>query len=454
MSLPVNHQSSKATIDVREEIANSQLRPRHWALVCLISLAIVFDGIDTLVPSLVIPTLQKLWQLSPGQSGLLVSAGLIGFAVGSLTHGPVADRFGRRPVFVAGLLISGVLSVLTGAMGTSFEMFVILRALTGVGLGILLPLGIAYLNECMPRHARNRLSVLSAVGFSAGGVIAAIFGIFLMPTLGWQSLFYLGGTTILLAVLYHFVLPESPEFLVSRGRVAEAAAVLSRLRPERADSYRQSTLVPGIQIDPQVKDWRLPLSRTYRGRTLALWYTTFLLLFAAYGLTAWTPTLMIGRGLGQATGFTLGAVLAAVAIIGGLGGAYIADRWLGARRTVMIAAGLGAASSVGIGVVSTGLLSIITVSTTGLFLQGALFVLYSFGPQVYPVHARSTGQGLMMGVGRCGAVLGPYIGGILIGMLGGGDSLFFVVAAAAVLSIPGLLLFIVFQKRQDARTVS
>src|ERR1700733_15219909 len=99
---------SEAVIDVRTEISESEVRPFHWLLVGLITLAIVFDGIDTLIPSFVIPFVRDPWGLSTSQSGLLVSAGLVGFAVGSLLHGPAADRFGRRPTLVAGLAVSGV----------------------------------------------------------------------------------------------------------------------------------------------------------------------------------------------------------------------------------------------------------------------------------------------------------------------------------------------------------
>ena len=430
---------SEAVIDVRREIAASPVRPYHWLLVGLITISIVFDGIDTLIPSYAIPFLRDEWGLSGSQSGLLVSSGLIGFAVGSLMHGPVADRFGRRPTLVAGLLLSGVFSVLTGTVATSFGPFVALRVLTGLGLGVLLPLGITYLNECLPHRARNRLAVLGASGFSLGGILAGLFGIFAAPSLGWQSMFLLGGFTILVAAILPFVLPESPEWLAAGGRGAAAAAVLARMNPARADRYRNARLVSERERPTGHRDWRLPLSRAFRRRTLALWYSAFLLLFAAYAITAWTPTLLIERGFGLTAGFALGATLQGVSIVGGLLGATLADRWLGSRNLMVLWCALGAVSITGVGLAGTGTLTAIAVGATGMFVHGGLYVLYNVCAQIYPVEARSTGQGMMIGVGRWGAVLGPYLGGTLLGALGSKDNLFLVIAAITALAIVGLV---------------
>jgi AAHS family 4-hydroxybenzoate transporter-like MFS transporter len=309
--------------------------------------------------------------------------------------------------------------------------------LTWLGLGILLPLGIAYLNECLPRRSRNRLSVLGASGFSLGRIIAGLVGIVVAPALGWHSMFLLGGFTIVLAVAYPFVLPESPEWLAARGRGGEAVVVLSRMNPGRSRLYEGAHLV--TERSNGTGDWRLPLSRTFRARTLALWYSAFLLLFADYAITAWTPTLLIARGFDQSSGFALGTTLQGVSIMGGLLGAFVADRWLGARNLMVLWCALGAVSVAGLGLAGTGGWSLVAVVATGMFVHGGLYVLYNICAQAYPVQARATGQGMMIGIGRWGAVLGPYIGGALLGASGSKDSLFIVVAGVTVLAIIGLV---------------
>ncbi|HVV11228.1 MFS transporter [Amycolatopsis sp.] len=423
-------------LDVRREIVAAPVRPYHWGLVAVIAIAIVFDGIDTLVPSYVIPFVKQPWGLSGSDSGLLVSAGLVGFAIGALLHGPVADRFGRRPVLITGLVVSGVFSVLTGVLADSFAPFVVLRLCTGLGLGILLPLGVAYLNECLPGQARNRLSVLGASGFSVGGILAGFFGIFVAPALGWHSLFLLGGGTIVLALVIPFVLPESPEWLVAHGRQQRAAAVLARMNPARATEFRAARLT--VETVPAGGSWRLPLNRGFRGRTVALWYSAFLLLFAAYGITAWTPALLIERGFAVSSSFALGATLQGVSIVGGLAGAAVADRWLGARNLMVLWCALGAVSIAGVGVAGDGWLTAVAVGATGMFVHGGLYVLYNVCAQTYPVQARGTGQGMMIGVGRWGAVLGPYLGGSLLGAVDSDSLLYLVLALITALAIIGL----------------
>ena len=422
-------------LDVREEVAQATVRPFHWRLIVLISLGLVIDGINNLVPSFVLPFVREPWNLSGGQSGMLVSSGLIGVSFGALLHGPIADRFGRRPTFIAGMAISGILSVATGAIADSFEVFVALRIVTGLSIGMLLPLGIAYLNETMPIRSRHRLTILSATGFSLGGVLAGVLGIALTSAVGWQSLFYLGGIMVLLAPIYFFALPESPEFLVAQGRTEKAFAILARMRPENVEAYQQATLVVGGQEAAVPQDWRLPLGRPYRTHTLFLWGAVFLLMFAAYGLTAWTPTLMIDRGLGINTAFVLGSTLQCMAIAGGLLGAFFADKSMGAGHLVMLWCVLGAVSSVGVALSGPVTLVVITVMAAGLFIQGALWVLFSVCAQSYPVEARSTGEGLMFGVGYWGGVLGPFIAGTILSALGSDNLIYFVVAGATALAI-------------------
>ncbi|MEU7812285.1 MFS transporter [Pseudonocardia sp. NPDC049154] len=431
-------------VTIRREIDHVPLRPFHWKVLALVMLAVVFDGIDALVPAYAIPFLEKDWGLSAAQSGLLVSAGLVGIAVGALLHGPIADRTGRRPALLAGMLISGVFSVATAALATGPVSFMSFRVLTGFGLGVILPIAIAYLNEFLPVKVRNRLAILGAAGFSVGGIVAGLFGVYAVPELGWHSLFYIGGVTIVLAAVYPFVLPESPEWLASRGRAGEARAVLDRVAPADVRAAAVAAAVPAPVDSANAgpgharRDWRLPLRPEFLGRTLALWYSAFLLLFVAYGITGWAPTLLIERGFTMSAGFALSATLQALSLIGGLLGAYLADRWLGTRNLLILWGVLGALTVFVTGIAGTGALTAVAVALTGMFVHGGLYVLYNVCAQTYPVEARSTGQGLMIGVGRWGAVLGPAIGGALLGVLGSKDDFFIVLAVITLLAVAGL----------------
>jgi MFS family permease len=419
--------------DVRTELAAASLRPFHWLLIGLVALATMFDGYDTLVPSDVIHFVAKPWHLSQGAAGFLVSSGLIGFAVGSLTHGVIADRIGRRPTLIGGLLIAGGFSILTGAFATSYMSFIVLRVLTGLGLGVLLPLGTAYINEYLPQRVHHRLAVLGGCGFSLGGVLAPLLGVVLTSGGNWQSLFYVGGGAFVLGLVYLAVFPESVEYLVASGRSDDAVRLLGRIRPDRLPLYHTAGLT--IAALPPARDLRLVLSPTYRVRTIALWVSSFLLLFNVYGLSTWTPELMSQRGHGFATGLVLGAVLQGSSIVGAVLGGFVADRWLGSRQSLMLWCGLGAVAAVVIAVSGAATVDVVAIAATGLFVIGGQLLLNNVCAVTYPVQGRGTGEGLMLGFGRAGGILGPTIGGALLGAFGGTSALFFAVAVAAALAI-------------------
>jgi len=146
-------------IDVREEIANAPIGRYHRFLALLIGMVVFFDGYDTFNPAYVIHYVMKPWHLAPGQAGLLVSSGLIGFMIGSVLQGKFSDRYGRRATLLVALWIVTVFSFATGAFANSFWTFCGLRLLTGLGMGALLPLGVTYVNEYAPRRLANTFSM-------------------------------------------------------------------------------------------------------------------------------------------------------------------------------------------------------------------------------------------------------------------------------------------------------
>jgi len=427
---------TERSLDVRAELDEAPLRSFHWMLVSLVFAAILFDGYDILAPAYVIHFVAKPWGLAPSQQGFLVSAGLIGVAVGSICHGVIADRVGRRPTMIGGLLISGVFSLATAVAATSFESFVLLRAVTGLGLGVVMPLGTAYINEYLPNSSRFRLASLAAAGFSLGGVAASVIGILFTQQHGWQVLFYVGSGAGIIGLLFIAVFPESTEYLVAHGRSEQAARLMARLRPERAELYRElgfDELRPAAAAPRG--DWLVPVRKPFVVSTIALWLSAFLLLFVNYGLSTWTPNLMVARGDGFALGFGFGAALHSVPFLGGIVCGYVADRWLGRRAGLAVWCGLGALATLGMVITYNPILNIIAIAAAGFFLIGGQLMLNNTCAMTYPVNARGTGTGYMLGIGRLGGILGPYIGGALLGSFGTADVLFYAAAAAGLLAM-------------------
>lgn len=427
--------SSASAIDIHDELSNAPVGPFHKVLGVLVALIAMFDGYDTFNPAYVIHYVAQPWGLSGGEAGLLVSSGLVGFLIGAAGHGPIADRFGRRVTLMGGLWIVNVFTVLTAVLAHDFWSFCGLRLLTGLGLGALLPLAATYINELAPRRLSNAFSLWGvALGWSAGGVLAGLVGVFLTPQFGWQALYFVGAGSIPLTLMVQKLLPESPRFLAARGRIPELRSLLGRLRPERREAYTNAVL--RLDQTPPVRNTiRVLLSPRYRRASLTIWLTAFLSLFAIFGLTGWIPTVMMKRGETFAASFGFGALMQATSFIGGLALAMIADRKMSQVPRYLSAWWLAGGLAVGaLGFVNSHILNIAIVAIAGFCIIGAQHVLNNFTANSYETAVRASGVGMELGVGRLGAVLGPFVIGLLQQAAGDPGAVFWAIGAAAIIA--------------------
>lgn len=197
----------------------------------------------------------------------------------------IADRLGRRGTLLAGLWIVNAFTRLTAIFAASFLSFCALRFATGLGAGVLLPLGTTYINELAPQRVNNKFSLWGVtLGWSLGGVCAGLVGVFLTPIHGWQILYYVGALSIPLTPVVHAVLPESPKFLAAKGRVEELRALLTRLRPERRAAYQAAS----FRSAQRASRWNTIgalLTPRYRRVSLTIWSWPSLPVIAMRGRT-------------------------------------------------------------------------------------------------------------------------------------------------------------------------
>jgi AAHS family 4-hydroxybenzoate transporter-like MFS transporter len=400
-------------IDVHEELAEAKVGAFHWRLGAMMGLLTLFDGYDTFNPAYVIHYVAGPWGLKPGQAGLLISSGLVGFLLGAAIHGVAADRFGRRGTLLAGLWVTSVFTLLTAWLANSFLTFCALRLLTGLGLGVLLPLATTYINELAPRRVANTFALWGvALGWAAGGTLAGLVGVFATPLWGWQSLYWIGSLSFLLLPFMHLTLPESPKFLAIEGRVAEIRQMLAKLRPERAHIYASAT----IAADNKVASGNLILELLqprYRRTTLAIWAAAFLSLFCIFGLSGWIPTVMIARGETFAASFGFGALMQIMSFVGAIALGHLVDRFGHSRGLLGLWWWLGGCAVLTLVFMNNHLVNVTCVAAAGFFIIGAQFVLNNFTAASYDTNVRATAVGMELGVGRVGAILGPFVAGAL-----------------------------------------
>jgi MFS family permease len=421
-------------IDVHEELAEAKVGGFHLRLGLIMGLLTLFDGYDTFNPAYVIHYVAAPWGLKGGQAGLLISSGLIGLLIGAAVHGVFADRLGRRGTLLGGLWITSIFTLLTALLADSFVSFCTLRLLTGVGLGVLLPLATTYINELAPRRVANTFALWGvALGWALGGTIAGLVGVFATPEFGWKALYWVGVLSFLLLPILHAQLPESPKFLVLSGRIDDIRALLGRLRPERSALYAAATIsVAGSH--QTANPVAVLLSVRYRRTTLVIWESAFLSLFCVFGLTGWIPTVMMQRGETFSASFAFGAVMQVMSFVGGLVLGHFIDRLGHSRGLLGLWWAVGGLAVLTLVMLNSHLVNVIGVALAGFCIIGAQFVLNNFTATSYETGVRATAVGMELAIARIGAVLGPLVAGTLQQIYGSPTPMFVCIGIAAIVA--------------------
>jgi MFS transporter, AAHS family, 3-hydroxyphenylpropionic acid transporter len=349
--------------------------------IVLVFLAAIIEGFDLQAAGVAAPKLAPAFGLQPNQMGLFFSAATFGLIFGALAGGLIADRWGRRAGLCFALLAFGVFSIATGWAGT-FEHLVLMRFLTGVGLGGALPNLVAIAAESTTPDRRGRAVALMYAGVPLGGAIAS--GVAMMGLHeDWQSIFIVGGILPLLLVAPLFLL--MPPFRV----VHDDAVPASRW---------QALFAPGTMA-----------------ATLLLWAAFFFGLVVVYLLLNWLPQLLVSLGFER----NQASVVQILFNLGGAAGSIVGGRLLDSERPALASAGVFGAlilALLAMSAVPGGNLGAAAVAggLVGATLLGAQALLYGIAPQCYPAEVRGTGVGLAIAVGRTGSIVGPLFAGALL----------------------------------------
>ncbi len=204
------------------------------------------DAFDALTIAYVLPALIPLWHIVPSEIGLLISVGYAGQVIGGIASGWLAERYGRVPLMVGNIVLFSLMSFACVLAG-NYPTLLTLRFLQGIGLGGEVPIANTYINEFAKSGERGRFVLLQQCMFPVGLTTVALVGTFIVPMLGWQWMFVFGGLPVLLALPMIRVLPESPRWLASRGRDAEADRVLTKI--ETLVSSNGAVSLPPIPTD-------------------------------------------------------------------------------------------------------------------------------------------------------------------------------------------------------------
>ncbi|WP_180080012.1 MFS transporter [Acinetobacter sp. YH12058] len=400
------------TMNVNAVVDQAKFKPFHLKIVLWCVFVVIFDGYDLAINGVALPLLMQEWNMTAVQAGMLASTALAGMMFGAMLFGMLADKIGRKNVIlICVTLFSGF--TFWGGFASNPTEFGILRFIAGLGIGGVLPNLVALTSEYAPQKMRSTLVTTMFSGYAVGGIMAALLGAWLTPSFGWEVMFYIAGLPLLILPLLWFFLPESLTFLVKKQQHEKACHIVQQISPQENISPQTQFVLNEVQTaDASIA----ALFKNNRGMsTLLFWCCFFMCLLMVYALGSWLPKLMMAAGysLGNSLMFLMAMNIGAV--IGTISGGILADRFH--LKPVIIGMFLlGAFSLVGLGFNSPQPVIYLLVGLAGASAIGSSILLYSFVAQYYPLTIRSTGIGCASAVGRVGAIVGPIIIGVLLGM--------------------------------------
>lgn len=411
-------------------------RPRSGAIVLAICLVtIVFDGYDLVVYGSTVPSLlaYEEWGLEPATAGLIGSAALVGMLLGTLTVGVITDRVGRRRILLGAIAWFSIGMLLT-ALAPNLLVFGVLRFVTGIGLGAVVPTCIALTVEFARKDRRQVANAVMFSGYSIGGIAAALLAIALLPVADFRVLYAIGALPLVVLLPFAWkYLPESVSYLARHGRTSEAKATADQYGLVYDDIVEPASDDSGRGADDRSAVRQLFSKRWIRA-TLLFAAMNFSGLLLVYGLNTWLPQIMRSAGypLGDSLAFLL--VLNAGAIVGVIGTSMLADR-IGIQKVVVACFALAAVSILLLSLGLTQGVMFFLVAVAGLGSVGTQILVGGFCAVHYPAHLVPTALSWGLGIGRLGAISGPLVGGYIAASGMGFEVNFFVFAAIALIGI-------------------
>jgi MFS transporter, AAHS family, benzoate transport protein len=377
--------------------------------------AVVFDGYDLQALSYALPKIVPEWHIPPVQAGLLASYTFIGLFLGAVGLGALGDRWGRRKMLVLGVTVFA-LFMGTAGFAQDYAQFAVLRFCASIGMGGVLPGAIAVLGEFVPVRSRGRMVAAAGGCFTFGFLVAAAVATLVVPAFGWRPLFHLSYAALLIAVLIYFLLPDSPQFLATRSRYAEAVATVRKVYPQIWPTARDAdpaTFFAGPRTEDGKIQFRALWTRERRPTTLTVSLLYLFLQFVVYALDFWMVSLLVRHGLSLVSSYSYAIEQAAAATLGGLVLGWLLDR-INPYTALAVSFAAGAVCLVLFGITDSVVALYALNALAGAFIIGGQNAVHTLVLGAYGPEARATALGWALGIGRLGGLLGPLIGGVLL----------------------------------------
>jgi putative MFS transporter len=441
-----------------EIVARVERLPVSWWHVktrIIIGVATFFDAFDALAIASVLPAIVPMWKLTPPQIGILISAGFLGQLLGALFFGWIAERYGRMTGMIWSIGTFAVMSVVC-AFAWNYDSLLVFRLIQGFGLGGEVPIAAVYISELARTNVRGRFVMLYELIFPVGIVAASLLGLWVVPTLGWQYMFFIGAIPAVMVLFLRRVLPESPRWLAGAGRLKEADAAMTHIEQEtqKATGQPLPTPQPVVKVEEKKASLSDLFGPLYLRRTLVVWLIWFTAYLVNYGLSIWMPTVYrTVFKLPLDVSLRYGLITTAIGLIGATIAALIIDHV--GRKTLFATCFAGGAIAL---IVLSQIANptpeqVLTFISTAYFFVNAINLgVYLYTPELYPTRVRALGVGTATAWLRLASMVGPTTVGFMIAT--GLQSVFLAFGVLAVVTAIVTALFAIETKKRILEDVS
>lgn len=439
--------SQSATLDVTEFINSNKVSGFQLMTVFLCFLIVAIDGFDTASIGFLAPAIRQEWGLTPADLAPLFGAGLFGLMAGAFLFGPLADRFGRKAVLLFSVAFFGI-ACLASAYSTSLGMLVVLRFLTGLGLGGAMPNSITMTSEYCPERHRLFMVTTMFCGFTIGSALGGLASAHLVERYGWRSVLELGGALpLILLPILAWKLPESVRYLVLKNSPRDKIArILKRIAPQMQVAADKYVLAHRSTISSPVRHL---FSKDLIVGTLLLWATFFMSLLIIYLLSSWLPTLLRTTGMDLKTASLVTTMFQVGGTIGAILLGYAMDR-MNPHYVLAVCYAVATICIAAIGMLAHSIWPLgFMVFLAGFTISGGQVGANALAASFYPTDCRATGVSWSNAVGRIGSVLGSMSGAAMMAMGLPMSQLFMIVGLPALVAAVTIFTMGRYRARQS-----
>ncbi len=421
---------------VAERLERLPITSYQIRLFLIIGTAFFFDCIDIAMMTFALGPIKTEFGLNTTAAGLLGSMTFVGMFIGASCAGLLADRFGRLKVFQWSMVLWGIASLLC-AFAPSINILMGLRVLLGVGMAMEPIAGLALVSEFSPAKQRGKYMTYLEGVWPIGFIAAGLLSYFLLPIAGWRALFFVEAIPALFVFFVRRGLPESPRWLEDSGKRQLAEKVMDSIEYNVQKALGNKTLPQPIKLPfaSVISQGQISLPELLKPglkkRTTMIWSLWFFSLLGYYGLTTWLGALLTAKGFSVAKSSLYIVFISLAGIPGFLVMSKLVESWGRKPSTILVL--LGSAATAYLYGNAANLTQVIVFGLAmQFFMYGIWCALYAYTPDLYPTRLRATGAGFASAVGRLGALIGPYVVGVVLPL--GGQSVVFQLGAGAFIA--------------------